>query len=286
MKNILSTFLLIFLFSYFNAYSQQKVGVNKTNPNELLDVNGNVNIDGNLKLNGQAGQAGQILKTNSSGATQWVDFSQFEHVFEANYATSSNISFASSVTKIGIELQGGGGAGSSSGGGAGGNYIAFIREGLTSGTVDYTVGAGGTYNGEKNGSSSSVTINYSGSAVTFSAHGGYGALSIQRGASNNTLLNTRYVFSALGQPGTANDYSYSYGPGGNTIYKIIYGSGGGTYPSYIYTPGGSYIKNQTSNTDLHITESTYPFTLGSGGAANKTINSLCNGNDGYVRIYY
>ena len=53
--------ILIFSIS-FSLSSQQKVGVNKTNPNQSLDVNGNVNIDGNIMLNGQEGQPDKYSK--------------------------------------------------------------------------------------------------------------------------------------------------------------------------------------------------------------------------------
>ena len=285
MKQTQSIFLLIFLMFSFQAISQQNVGVNKSNPAQALDVNGNVNVDGNLMLNGQAGQAGQVLKTNSSGATQWVDFSQFQHVYQSYREVSLGVGLRLPIntTRVGIELQGAGGAGASTGGGAGGNYIAFIVEGLVNRVITYTVGAGGTYNGTTTGTSSTVTID----GYTYTAEGGYGANSIyQRGGYNNSVEGSHYFILEIGQPGTANDYNYTYGPGGNTLYKIIYGSGGGTYPSYTYTPGGTYIKNQTTGVDLHITESTPPFTFGSGGAANKVVNTLCNGRKGYLRIYY
>ncbi|MCU0335994.1 MAG: hypothetical protein MUF62_13300, partial [Chitinophagaceae bacterium] len=49
----------------------QNVGVGKTNPTEQLDVNGNVNVDGKLKINGNAGQPGQTLMVQPDGTQQW-----------------------------------------------------------------------------------------------------------------------------------------------------------------------------------------------------------------------
>ena len=37
------------------------VGIGTTNPAEKLDVNGNINLNGTIKVNGQDGQAGQVL---------------------------------------------------------------------------------------------------------------------------------------------------------------------------------------------------------------------------------
>jgi hypothetical protein len=50
--NTLRFFLFqICLLLSFISFSQDKVGINKTNPDESLDINGNVNMDGNLMLN-------------------------------------------------------------------------------------------------------------------------------------------------------------------------------------------------------------------------------------------
>lgn len=211
-------------------------------------------------------------------------FAQFENIF-AFYATGIfTFTVPSGVTKIGIELLGGGGAGSNNGGGAGGNYLAVIKQVNPGAQIDIETGLGGSYNGSSNdGFSSTVTLG----GVTYTAHGGFGAGAAQRGGNNNfNFLGLGNYFRALGQPGTANDYSYSYGPGGNTIFKTIYGSGGGTYPSYTYTPGGSRLKNLNTNTDLNITECTSPFAFGSGGAAGITLNSRNSGRGGFVRIHY
>lgn len=65
MKSILTIALLLF----FAIVSAQNVGVNKTNPAQPLEVAGNVNVDGNLLVNGTAGKAGEVLTTNAAGAT-------------------------------------------------------------------------------------------------------------------------------------------------------------------------------------------------------------------------
>lgn len=57
MKN----FLCSFLFLGNLVYAQQKVGINTDNPIETLDINGNANLRGLLKLNGIAGNKGDIL---------------------------------------------------------------------------------------------------------------------------------------------------------------------------------------------------------------------------------
>ncbi len=44
-----------------NAQAQNKVGINTNTPLEVLDVNGNLNLRGVLKLNSTAGSSGQVL---------------------------------------------------------------------------------------------------------------------------------------------------------------------------------------------------------------------------------
>ena len=282
MKSI--NLVLFFLFFSTMLFSQENVGINKTNPNQSLDVDGNVNIDGNLMLNGQAGQPGQVLKTNSSGATQWVDFSQFENVRSFYVSGSGTWQVPAGVTKIAVELQGGGGAASTKGGGSGGNYVTFTSDVQSLSTISIFVGKGGNHStSEVNGEASTVII----SGITFTANGGLrGSTISERGGSNFLELGNKNYFVALGQPGTANDYSFTYGPGGNTIFKTVYGSGGGVYPFYRYTPGGSRLKNENSGDETHITESTYPFSYGCGGAAEKVLGLENNGERGYVKIYY
>jgi hypothetical protein len=57
MKALFIPFLLIFNV----VYAQQKVGINIANPIETLDINGNTNIRGLIKINNIAGNKGQVL---------------------------------------------------------------------------------------------------------------------------------------------------------------------------------------------------------------------------------
>jgi len=48
-----------------------KVGIGTTAPTEKLDVNGNINLTGVLKLVGSSGTVGQVLTSNGSGSPAW-----------------------------------------------------------------------------------------------------------------------------------------------------------------------------------------------------------------------
>lgn len=46
-------------------------GVGTLSPNERMHINGNINITGAIKANGNAGTAGQVLTSNGAGAVSW-----------------------------------------------------------------------------------------------------------------------------------------------------------------------------------------------------------------------
>jgi hypothetical protein len=48
------------------------VGINNTNPRERLDIRGNMNITGGIKINGIAGTNGQALTADAGGNLQWA----------------------------------------------------------------------------------------------------------------------------------------------------------------------------------------------------------------------
>lgn len=49
------------------------VGINNTEPLFALDVSGDVNITGNLRLNGSTGTAGQVLTSNGTSDPAWAE---------------------------------------------------------------------------------------------------------------------------------------------------------------------------------------------------------------------
>lgn len=63
--------ILIALMSLPFFLHAQNVGINNPNPNEKLDVNGNINVTGTIKANGSAGAPNQILMKDNSGNMVW-----------------------------------------------------------------------------------------------------------------------------------------------------------------------------------------------------------------------
>jgi hypothetical protein len=50
-----------------------RLGLGISNPAEKLDVDGNINLNGVLKVNGSSGITGQVLTSNGSGDPSWKD---------------------------------------------------------------------------------------------------------------------------------------------------------------------------------------------------------------------
>ena len=69
MRNLITTTIL--LLTCFDA-STQNVGIGTTTPTEKLDVLGHIKVTGEIKPNGVAGQAGQVLTANGNGTMQWA----------------------------------------------------------------------------------------------------------------------------------------------------------------------------------------------------------------------
>lgn len=289
MRAIHTFFILLLLSSI--VISQNKVGINKI-PAETFDVAGNINADGNYLINGQSGNSGQVLGTNSSGNSQWVNLHKFDHVISFIWPLDASATWTipAGVTLIYVELIGGGGGASHNGGGGGGLFRSFYAAVSPGNILNYTVGSGGAHASTSNGPGSSgktttVIIN----STTFSAPYGTGAgggTSGVPGAGGYDAVNGSSSFSAFGQSGTTNKIYYSYGPGGASVLTTEYGSGGGTYPHYVRNEGGFRSEIPSLSSILRNVGATYLSTYGSGGASDSSLGAQNNGEKGIVRIYY
>jgi hypothetical protein len=52
---------------------QGNIGIGIANPAHVLDVNGNINVTGDIKTNGLSGTAGAVLTNNGNGTMQWAE---------------------------------------------------------------------------------------------------------------------------------------------------------------------------------------------------------------------
>lgn len=152
MKKLVTLTAFIVSFYSINA---QNVGIGTTTPSEKLDVNGNINVAGQIKVNGNAGTANQVMLKDAGNNLAWGDLSEFKNLqsFDNNSTASSaganNINSTwtvpAGVTTIFVEAWGGGGGGASRTGGSGGGYISARLTVTPAAIANLTIGAGGSY---------------------------------------------------------------------------------------------------------------------------------------------
>ncbi len=278
---LLSVFIL--MLTICNA---QNVGINNPTPTEPLDVNGNVNIAGQLKLNGNAGQANQVLMKNGSNAPTWTDLSEFKNmqVYDnfnfaltvgANNITTSFV-VPTGVTTILAECWGGGGGGGYQAGGGGGGYISAKFTVTAGASISITTGAGGSY-GSTNlpaigGGTTSLTVN----GAMISAGGGTGAIAgnIQNSLYNYPTLGGGYLTAGItnqfigfqGNAGSISKVSFNQVSATEFAKVINFGNGGDA----AMLPGsggkGGYSLQSITYVQNGNAESNSPLPGGGGGA--------------------
>jgi hypothetical protein len=247
MKNIKLLFLYTSLFFVITTRAQN-VGIGTNTPVEKLDVNGNLNIRSQLKLNGDSGKVNQVLMKNTSNNLVWGDLSQYTNiaVFDCpNIASSAGASNCSQgwtvptgVTRVLIECWGGGGGGCSMGAGGGGGYISCILTTVPGNLITFTIGAGGVY-----GTSSTYGIlggntSFSYGGANYAANGGAGgnygdpfatnvlSVSVANGGSYSSTSGTYNFLGFYGQPGGYSKLSFMQ-TGATEFAKVVqYGDGG------------------------------------------------------------
>ena len=222
--------LLLFMSVTFSATSQN-VGINKINPSEALDVNGNVNISGTLKANGLAGSSGQILMSTGAGLS-WGSAMGFKKCVQFYSAGTSSWTVPAGVAEIMVELWGGGSGGTGAVGGTSGGYGRTVQA-VTPGTViGFSVGGGGTPGGASSSFSGGITlVNFP--IFSIRAVGGNGVSSslggYQVGATQSGSISagsTDNAFFMFGNIGTANAVTFGLSNASTYVQIINYGSGG------------------------------------------------------------
>ena len=227
MKSI--TILLLVIMSLINGLHAQNVGIGTNIPAEKLDVNGNVNVQGNVKVNGVSGTDGQVLMTNNTGATVWSDLCDFKNI--ASFTQNGTWTIPAGVTKIMIEAWGGGGGGAAGGGGAGAAYIRSQVVNVSPGNLTITIGTGGAGAATQasNAANGTPTI-ISGAFGTYTANEGGGGFPSNGGIAIVTALIGNSYIMYSGQSGYTNTISYGERTAGQFVEIKRYGAGGGSYP--------------------------------------------------------
>lgn len=301
LKNTLT--IGFFLTVNIMVTGQKNVGINKVKPEETLDVGGNINVDGVLKVNGIGGNAGQVLMANGTSGMSWTTPSiTTPSSFQYHVTYTGSASFwtvPAGVTRFMVEAWGGGGGGSSwSGGGAGGYVRGFFENAVPTTTVSLAIGTGGdgnTYNGV-NGQSTQViydgkTIRGLGgegasiSSTNWLISGGNGGGFYQTG----TFLNYYGIKGEDGAIGIQEYYQYNSSGGGTYNIRKIFGADGGNAPNTTTTGGKGGFQQFSGG--IEFRKSATPGTLPGGGGGGgysyfSTASSGDSGGNGMVIIHY
>ena len=293
--------MLIFLATtgYSTLFGQNRVGIGTSTPLELLDVNGNVNLRGKIKLNNVEGDPGSVLSVGQDGNPTWSPASEFT-TFMASYSNSITINIPSSAKRVMIEAWGAGGGGAQGGGGASGHYAMGIFDITTTTALTITIGETGagatTYTGTaENGGATTVT----GTGISVTAGGGRGANQYFGGLlPNNGAMASSVTGSALkrsmvingenGHPTTQYTNQVS-----STVWHTHVQFGRGGHPPMGIGQGGHgsfRIHNQTSagdGTALKLYQGGYAGIAGGGGGGQRLGYGWgWDGGKGYVIIRY
>ena len=271
------------------------VGINKIVPTSRLDVNGNMNLSGNIKVDNVQGEPGQALITKSDGSTGWGSLEPTERFRNNRFITvSQNFVVPPGVTEIGVELWGAGGAGSFfDGGGSSGNYRYVIFTVTPGQSFSFELGKGGawdgiTADGDRDGGYTQII---SGGLIYARANGGFRA---QQNNPPNSVNNITTVFTSytkviqgslgercvrnFGNTGTTFGFFHEtkLGDGGKPIKFSGETSKGGQYINFV-DAGFSHYSSTASN-------------YSAGGAAYYSSVTLSiegvDGGDGVAYVYW
>ena len=247
-------YIIALLAISFDCVKAQNVGIGTTTPTENLDVNGNINLTGTIKVNGTDGTANQVLKKNDQGVMLWGDMSEYKN--RMVYTSSNSFVVPSGVSKVMVEAWGGGGGGNVYGGGGGGGFVKAIFTVTAGNTITITVGTGGGAAIDadaNNGLTTTVSVNNNGQLVN--AFGGSGADAPTggpgRGGTANGTNTVEYIYPIQGEDGqysttdffqaaTSTFMERSIGGNGGDAGNAVNNGGQGAYGLY-YTPS-TYIR--------------------------------------------
>ena len=287
MKVIIFFFAILF-FAVEAAWSQN-VGIGNSAPTEKLDVNGNINVAGTIKINGVDGAANQVLMKNSTGNLVWGDLTEFKKMITFTTVGSSNWIIPAGVTRIWVEVWGGGGGSTNYGGGGGGGYVTAFFDVTPGATLFYTVGGAGSGDGTSatNGGFSSVT--YSGAFIN-------GA-----GGNGNVFTTFGYVANGGGFSGSGTGYYGIAGePGGTNKFEAFVigtttyregqtGGKGGDAGNSLHSGGKAsfQLRDPVSMNQIYTLYGSEGKMPGGGGGGNITWGGVVfNGGQGMVIVHY
>jgi hypothetical protein len=275
-----------------------RLGINNPGPNYPLDVTGDINTTGSLRVNGAGGTGGQVLKSNGNGTMAWGDMCQYNNFVTLRSVLATTWTVPAGVTKIVVELWGAGGGGNVLAGGGAGGYVKAHFTVNPGDLIGYSTGDGGTgavSATATNGSSSVCTVG----SVSLTAGGGQGALFLtaangQGGiGGGGSVTGTFANYMALsGSSGKSQERSY-YQFNATTYYESGKAGRGGDAPNnpesggagqtYLYNTTGAALVFRNGNPAAGL----MPGGGGASGVQYGTTNiSGGSGADGILVVHY
>lgn len=292
---LLLSFLLISCFYIGHA---QNVGINKANPTEALDVNGNVNVDGKIKLNGSAGQPGQTLMVQSDGTQQWVNSFGYKNL--NIIPLGSDWTVPAGVREVMFEVVGGGGGGAKGGGGGGAGYVVArvkVAPGaVVSSAVNSTLVSGSPAGSEVASGFDGAQVVVTGNGFLVRSFGGNAATATTAGlggfcdAFGDSVFYRKLMF---GGSGSMMVETYSQRTSTEFITSRKQGDGGiCLFNPLLFSKGGFFSFNTISLFNITLVPSNYfASCFGCGGAGGNSTDGAINswggyGGDARIHVWY
>ena len=272
--------LLLFLVFIPSCVLSQNVGINTNNPTKTLDVNGDLNIAGDLSANGLSGQAGDMLMSNGDGTISWANISG-DYKYYQTYSTYGNEVFTvpNGVNEIMVEMWGAGGRGYQGGGGGSGAYLRVILDVNPADMITFTIGRG-SWSGSPASNSAFI---YGG--ITYLADGGFDASVSSSGFGGYVLYasgNPPRAFARPGNSGESTHIKYSQINSNDHLREHYYGDGAAAPFSNGIGRGIGGYRSLVNGTTLNLNFNGK--TAQSGGHGGGGSISYTNGGDGLIII--
>ena len=274
------------------------MGINNLTPIYPLDVTGDINTTGTLRVNGSPGTSGQVLRSNGNGTMAWDDMCQYNSFVTLRSISASTWTVPAGVTKILVEAWGGGGGANVLAGGGAGGYVRAHFNVNPGDIINYSTGDGGAGAIAVSGTSGTNSVCTVG-LVTITAGGGQGAIYLtasngQGGVGGSFSLSGSFAnyFGLAGGSGKSQERSY-YTYNATTYYESGKAGRGGDAPlipdsggagqTYLYNTTGGVLVFRNGNPSTGLVP-------GGGGASGVQYGATSigggSGADGIIVIHY
>ncbi len=257
-------------------YVAGNVGLGIQNPTDKLGVSGNMHITGEIRPDGNSGNAGQMLMSDGQGGMNWSAPCAYNSFKDFHYTGAiANWQVPVEVDVIKIEAWGGGGGGALGGAGGSGAYICALVDVVAGEIFDLYVGIGGVgvSNGQNINGAGGITTDIIGSGVVLNAGGGSGASTTSWGNGGVTGITptTTLQMTRKGNNGEPNTIVPVY----SGYTKTVLGKGG---CAFLGGDGGKGEIHNGSGGGIVYNEGTPGIVpAGGGGGGNQFGNEGANG---------